>query len=122
MSDLDELLETVAAGFTGDPDAGTEAFIEDASLRENADQPPLIGREDISAYFLAFGGRREQFEVAEVVREGDRAAVRYVLRFRADAHAYEQRGIAMLQLSDGRIASWDGVWVEVDADPGSWVD
>jgi ketosteroid isomerase-like protein len=117
---LEEVLAAVAAGFEGDADRAAEAFAEDAVLEDTPGGDVLHGREEILAWFLAFGGRRERFLPGEVVREGDRAAIAFALAFRADAHAYGQRGMALLHLSDGLISSWRGVWVETDEDLSSW--
>jgi ketosteroid isomerase-like protein len=119
-ADLDGLLDAVAAGFEGDADAAAEAFTDDAVLADTPGGDRLRGRDEILAWFLAFGGRRERFLRGEVVREGDRAAVSYAVAFRADAHAYGQRGMALLHLADGLIASWTGVWVETDEDLSTW--
>jgi ketosteroid isomerase-like protein len=122
MPDLSALLQAVAAGFEGDADAGAEAFADDGVLVDTPGGDRLEGADAILAYFLSFGGRRERFLLGEVVADGDRAAITYALAFRADAHAYGQRGMALLHLADGRIASWDGVWVEVDEDLSTWGD
>lgn len=122
MIDLDMLLAAVGSGFEGDADAAAEAFTDDAVLEDTPGGDRLEGRDEILSYFLAFGGRRERFLLGDVVREGDRAAVAYAVAFRADAHAYGQRGMAMLRLADGLIASWRGVWVETDEDLSAWGD
>jgi ketosteroid isomerase-like protein len=120
MTDLDALLADVAAGFEGDADAAVGAFADDAILHDTPGGEVLEGREAILGYFLAFGGRRERFLLEDVVRDGDRAAIAYAVAFRADAHAYGQRGMALLHLAEGRIACWRGVWVETDEDLSTW--
>jgi hypothetical protein len=120
MTDLDVLLAQVGAGFEGDADAAAEAFTPDAVFRDTPGGEELQTREDILGHFLAFGGRRERFLLDAVVREGDRAAISYAVAYRADAHAYGQRGMAMLRLEDGLIAEWSGVWVETDEDLSTW--
>jgi hypothetical protein len=120
MADLDALLAGVGAGFEGDADAAAEAFTEDATFLDTPGGDDLVGREEILQHFLAFGGRRERFLLGAVVREGARAAISYAVAFRADAHAYGQRGMALLRLSGGLIAAWDGVWVETDEDLTTW--
>lgn len=120
MPDLDDLLAAVAAGFEGDADAAAEAFAPDGVLEDTPGGDRLVGRDAITEWFLAFGGRRERFRLGEVVRDGDRAAVTYAVAFRADAHAYGQRGMALLRLGDEGIAAWHGVWVEVDEDLSTW--
>lgn len=118
--ELDRLLADVAAGFEGDADRAVAAFTDDARLRDNVAEPWVEGEAELLAHFLAFGGRRERFAVEQVVADGDRAAVRYVLRFRSDAHAYAQHGTAWLALADGRIAEWDATWAEAETDLAAW--
>jgi uncharacterized protein (TIGR02246 family) len=118
--DLDALLAAVAAGFEGDADAAAEAFAEDGVLVEQPGAEVLEGREAILGFFLAFGGRRERFLLDRVVRDGDRVAISYAVAFRADATAYGQQGMAMLDLADGAIAAWRGVWVETELDLSAW--
>jgi ketosteroid isomerase-like protein len=122
MTDLDALLAAVVSGFEGDADAAAEAFTADGTFEDTPGGERLEGQEAILGYFLAFGGRRERFLLGETVREGDRAAISFALAFRADAHAYGQRGMALLHLADGAIASWRGVWVETDEDLSTWGD
>jgi ketosteroid isomerase-like protein len=116
---LSDLLRAVGEGFEGDADAAASAFHEDAVL-VSAGQPPLHGRDAITGWFQAFGGRRERFSVADVLRDGDRVAVEYAVAFRADAHAYARHGIALLRLRDGSISSWRGVEVEAEEDLSPW--
>ena len=66
---LSDLLRAVGEGFEGDADAAAGAFHEDAVL-VSAGQPPLHGRDAITGWFQAFGGRRERFSVADVLRDG----------------------------------------------------
>lgn len=120
MDDLGQLLASIAAGFEGDADAAAEAFTGDAVMRESPGAEDLIGREEILTWFLAFGGRRERFELGEVLRDDDRAAISYAVRFRADAQAFGQHGMALLHLRDGLVYRWDGVWVEVEEDLAAW--
>jgi hypothetical protein len=122
MTDLEALLAAVGAGFEGDADTAAEAFADDALLEDTPGGDRLRGREAILQFFLAFGGRRERFLLGEVLRDGERAAITYAVAFRADAHAYGQRGMALLDLADGLIASWRGVWVETDEDLSTWGD
>jgi ketosteroid isomerase-like protein len=120
MYELDALLAQIAAGFEGDAEAAAEAFTEDAVLRDTPGGDELRGREEILQHFLAFGGRRERFLLGSVIEQGHRAAITYAVAFRADAHAYGQRGMAMLTRREGLIAEWDGVWVETDEDLSTW--
>jgi ketosteroid isomerase-like protein len=120
MDELTALLGAVGAGFEGDADTAAEAFTDDGVLADTPGGDVLEGRDAILSWFLAFGGRRERFVLGDVVRQGDRAAISYAVAFRADAHAYGQRGMAMLHLRDGLIASWRGVWVETDEDLSAW--
>ncbi|HUH06552.1 MAG TPA: nuclear transport factor 2 family protein [Egibacteraceae bacterium] len=117
---LGRLLTMVGAGFEGDADEAADAFAGDAVFVDQPGEPPLRGPDEIREHFLAFGGRRERFLVGEVVDAGDRAAVEYAVAFRADAHAYGQRGVALIRLRDGLIASWRAVWVETDEDLSHW--
>lgn len=114
------LLGAVAAGFEGDADEAVAAFAEDASFQDAPGEPVLTGREAILEHFMAYGGRRERFVRGRVLVDGDTVAVEYGVAFRADAHAYAQRGVAVLVVHDGQIADWKGVWAETDEDLSSW--
>jgi ketosteroid isomerase-like protein len=122
MADLDELLELVRRGFEGESFEAAEAFCDDATFRDNADRPTLRGRDEIVDHLSAYGGRRERASIGIAVHDGDRVAVEVSVRFQADSGAYAQRGLALVGLRDGRIASWDGVWIETADDPSRWAD
>lgn len=117
---LDSVLACVAAGFEGDPEEAAEAFTEDAVFSDNPGEALLEGRPAILEHFAAYGGRRERFHRGRVLVDGDRAALEYAVVFRADAHAYAHRGVAVLVLRDGRVADWRGVWVETAEDLSAW--
>lgn len=119
--ELSGLLAGVARAHEGDADAAEEVFADDAVFQDRPGEPVLEGPAEIVGHFLAFGGRRERFLLHRAVREGAHAAVEFALVFRADAHAYAQRGMAMLTLEEGRIAEWRGVWTETsEEDLASW--
>lgn len=120
MDDLQSLLEQVRRGFEGDAWEAAAAFHDDATFRDNADQDVLRGADDIRDHFGAYGGRRERAEVSSLLDDGRRAAVAFTVRFRADADAYAQRGLAIVELRDGRIASWRGVWIETPETLDAW--
>jgi hypothetical protein len=116
------LVALLTAAFEGDPYAVHDAFSDDATLQDTPGEPVSEGHDELVAHFAAYGGRRERFTVEDLVDAGDRLAIRYALRFRADAHAYAQRGVAILDLDAGRINRWRGVWVETEEDLAAWSD
>lgn len=120
MADLDELLELVRRGFEGESFEAAEAFCDDATFRDNVDRPILRGSDEIVDHLSAYGGRRERASIEVAVRDGDRVAVEVVVRFQADSGAYAQRGLALVALRGGRIASWRGVWIETSDDAARW--
>jgi ketosteroid isomerase-like protein len=109
----DEILAALTAGFEGDPDRAAAVFAEDAVLEDRGEAHERTGQAAILEYFAAFGGRRERCTVGQVVRDGDRIAFEYSVRFHADAHVYELRGAAFLTTRAGMIRRWRSVSVEV---------
>jgi hypothetical protein len=118
----EELGALVVDAFTGDPeDLVEEGFAEDAVLADQPGEVPAEGTAEILAFFMAYGGRREVARVDDVFLEGDRGGLSYTVWFRADAHAYGQHGRVLLGLDDeGRIARWDGAWVELESTLDPW--
>jgi hypothetical protein len=113
-------LEAVAAGFEGHAEAAVEAFAEDATLQDRPGETVLRGREELLAHFMAYGGRRERFLPGRILVDLPHAAVEYAVVYRADAHAYGQRGVAVLTLAGAQIMDWRGVWVETEEDFSAW--
>lgn len=120
METIEQLLDLVRRGFEGDAYEAAEAFTDDATFQDNADQPVLQGVDAIRDHLSAYGGRRERASVRAVVVSGDRVAVEVQVQFRADADAYAQRGLAIVEVRDGRIASWAGVWIETLESLDAW--
>ena len=120
MSGLDAVLAAVAAAFEGDADDLLGLCVTDVVFCELPGEPACHGVGETAEFFTAFGGRRERFLRGRVVADGDVAALEYAVAFRADAGAYGQHGMAMLELRDGLLASWHGVWVETRLDLTAW--
>lgn len=114
------LLQDLREGHTGDPDRGAEAFTADARWRDNSGDPWLVGRGEILAHLLGFGGRRERWDPSEVVVEGDVALVRFCLAYQADSVAFAREGWARLGLGEERLTSWDAIWTEVEVGVERW--
>ncbi len=121
MTDWDALLDAIEAGHTGDADAAVAVFAEAGRLRGNADEDWVNGESELLPHFLAYGGRREVFQIDEVLADDERAAVRFTLAFRADAHQYGQVGTAWITTDDaGKITTYDATWVEIEIDLAVW--
>lgn len=112
MSLPTEVLDALTAAHTGDADAAERAFAEDATFVGNLGEPELRGADEIVAYFLAFGGRRELFQVRETFGHGDVQAVRWTFAFQADSAGYAHEGWARVTLDGDRITRWEGLWTE----------
>lgn len=104
----------------GDPDAPDEVFTDDVVLVDHASGERADGLDEVRETWAEFAGRRAVATVDEVIGDEDRAAVRFTIQFRADAHQYAHVGTAWADLEDDRIASWEVVWVEVEQDLSAW--
>lgn len=124
MSDHDAGLPApfhrLADVLAGDPDAPDDVFTDDVRLVDHASGEQADGLAEVREFWAEFAGRRAVATVDEVLGDDERAAVRFTIRFRADAHQYAQTGTAWADLEDDRIASWDVVWAEVDEDLAAW--
>ncbi|MGI9018085.1 MAG: nuclear transport factor 2 family protein [Euzebya sp.] len=116
-----ELADLVVSAFTGEPEDLVEVFADDGVLTDQPGQPPAVGHSAITAFFMAYGGRREIAKVDDVFVVGDRGGLSYTVWFRADAHTYGQHGRVLLTFDDqGQIAIWDGAWEELEATLQPW--
>ncbi len=113
---FDRLEEVLA----GDPDAPDEVFTDDVTVVDRTSGETFEGLDEVREVWAEYAGRRAIATVDEVLGDDERAAVRFTLRFRADAHQYAQTGTGWADLDDGRIASWDVVWVERQEDLDAW--
>lgn len=104
----------------GDPDAPDEVFTDDVRLTDLTSREQADGLDEVREVWAEFAGRRAVATIDEVLGDDERAAVRFTLRFRADAHQYAQTGTAWVDLEDDRIASWEVVWAELDEDLSAW--
>lgn len=104
----------------GDPDAPDEVFTDDVELVDHTSGEVVTGLDEVRETWAEFAGRRAIATVDEVLADETRAAVRYTIRFRADAHQYAQQGTAWVTLDGDRISSWDAVWVEATSDLAPW--
>ncbi len=114
------LADLVVQAFSGDPDDLVEVFADDAVLHDQPGEPPALGPDQILAFFMAYGGRREVARVDDAFVKGDRGGLSYTVWFRSDAHAYGQHGRVLLTLQDGLISRWDGAWVELPSTLEPW--
>ena len=108
------VLASLVAAHEGDADAADDAFAPDAVLID--DGMELRGLDEIRNHFLAFGGRREKFEITDV----QPGQIQWRLHYRADASAFVQEGSARVVMTDGRIARWDSDWVERETGLDAW--
>lgn len=113
---FDRLHEVLA----GDPDAPDEVFTDDVTVVDRTSGQRFDGIDEVREVWAEYAGRRAIATVDEVLGDDERAAVRFTLQFRADAHQYAQVGTGWADLDDGRIASWDVVWVERQEDLDPW--
>lgn len=113
---FDRLADVLA----GDPDAPDEVFTDDVVLVDHASGERADGLDEVRETWAEFAGRRAVATVDEVLGDEERAAVRFTIQFRADAHQYAHVGTAWADLEDDRIASWEVVWVEVEQDLSAW--
>jgi hypothetical protein len=113
---FDRLPEVLA----GDPDAPDEVFTDDVVVVDRTSGERHDGLDEVREVWAEFAGRRAVATVDEVLGDDERAAVRFTVQFRADAHQYAQVGTAWADLDGDRIASWDVVWAEREADLSAW--
>lgn len=112
--------DRLAAVLGGDPDAPDEVFTDDVVLVDRTAGESADGLDEVREVWAEFAGRRAVVTIDEVLGDDERAAVRFTVRFRADAHQYAQAGTAWVDLDGDRIASWDVVWTEVTEDLSAW--
>ena len=103
----------------GDPDAPDAVFTDDVTVVDHTSGERHDGIDQVRGAWAEYAGRRAVATIDEVIGDEDRAAVRFTVRFRADAHQYAQRGTGWADLDDDRIATWDVVWVETEEDPAT---
>lgn len=123
--DLPAPFDALARAMAGDPDAPDEVFTDDIAFHDRTSGDELDGIDEVREVWAEYAGRRAVVEFDEIlVGEGsdaeERAAVRFTVWFRADAHQYAQRGTAWVGLDGGRISEWDAVWVESEEDLTAW--
>ncbi len=113
---FDRLADVLA----GDPDAPDAVFTDDVVVVDRTSGDRHDGLDQAREAWAEYAGRRAVATIEEVLGDDERAAVRFTVRFRADAHQYAQVGTGWADLEDGRIAAWDVVWAEADADLEAW--
>ena len=106
----------------GDPDAPDEVFTDDVVVHDHTSGEEHDGIDAAREVWAEYAGRRAIATVDEVLGDDERAAVRFTVRFRADAHQYAQAGTAWVDLDGDRIRHWDAVWVERTEDRSAWGD
>lgn len=115
-------VDAVVRAMQGDIDAVDEAFTDDVEFVDATSGDEFHGIDEVREVWAEMAGRRAIADVEVVDAGDDYAALRYVLRFRADAHQYAQRGEAATTLEGGRIRTWRSSWVEVEEDLSAWND
>lgn len=106
----------------GDIDAVDDVFTDDVVFVDTTTEDEFHGIDEVRDVWAEMAGRRAIAEVEVVDVTDDAADLRFVIRFRADAHQYAQRGEAALLLHAGRIRSWRSAWGEVEEDLSVWGD
>jgi uncharacterized protein (TIGR02246 family) len=92
----------------GDALRSSAYFAPDAMYGE-AGRLPLVGRDEIVEHFTKFfrDGPRFEFDVDEVIVEGERAAVRYRFStFGPGEKRLERAGCAFVHFVNGTITEW----------------
>lgn len=112
--------DRIADVLAGDPDAPDEVFDDHVHLVDRTAGEVHVGLDAVRELWAEFAGRRPIATVDEVLGDEERAAVRFTVRFRADAHQYAQVGTAWVDLDGDRITSWDVVWAETTEDLEAW--
>lgn len=115
-------VDAVIRAMQGDIDAVDDAFTEDVVFVDTTSGEEFHGIDEVREVWAEMEGRRAIAEVRVVDATDDTAALHYVIRFRADAHQYAQRGVATCWLEAGLIRSWRSAWGEVEEDLGAWGD
>lgn len=113
---FDRLADVLA----GDPDAPDDVFTDDVVVVDRTTGDRHDGIDAAREAWTEYAGRRAVATVDEVLGDDERAAVRFTLRFRADAHQYAHVGTGWADLADDRIAAWDVVWAEDTTDLAAW--
>ena len=108
MTPRDTLASLFHAWRDGDALRASAHFTADATYQE-AKHEAVVGREAIVAHFVRFfrDGPQFEFNVDDVIIEGDKAAVGY--RFRIEAFGatwIEKPGCALVRFNEGAIAEW----------------
>jgi hypothetical protein len=114
--------DALVRAMQGDIDAIDEVFTDGVVFVDTTAGDEFDGIDEVREVWAEMAGRRAIAEVEVVHTTDDTAALRYVIRFRADAHQYAQRGAAAAWLEGGRIRSWRSSWVEVEEDLSAWND
>ena len=105
---LQELIdELVAAWRSGDALRASAFFAADGTYHE-AGRGAIAGREAIASYFVRFfrDGPPWNFEIQEVLADGDRAAVAYRFGTKHEGEWQMREGCALVRREGGLIASW----------------
>lgn len=105
---LRELIdELVAAWRSGDALRASAFFAPGASYHESG-REPIVGRDAIASHFTRFfrDGPPWQFDILEVVADGDRAAVAYTFSVRRENAWQAHEGCALVHREGGLLASW----------------
>lgn len=120
--DLPPPFDRLADVLVGDPDAPDLVFTDDVTVLDRTSGEQHDGLDEAREVWAEFAGRRAIATIDEVLGDEDRAAIRFTVRFRADAHQYAQIGTAWADLDGDRITSWDVVWAEAEQDRTAWAD
>lgn len=115
-------VDALVRAMQGDVDAVDDVFTDDVVFVDTTSGDEFDGIDEVREVWAEMAGRRAIAEVEVVDATDDFAALRYVIRFRADAHQYAQRGAAATMLEGGRIRSWRSSWDEVEEDLSAWND
>lgn len=108
MRDLREtLMELVSAWRAGDALRASAFFAEDGVYHE-VGREPVRGRNEIATYFTRFfrDGPAWQFEIQDIIVEGERAAVAYRFAIHTSDGWHELAGCALVRREGGSIAEW----------------
>lgn len=120
LAGLPAPFDRLADVLAGDPDAPDEVFTDDVRLVDHPSGERAEGLDEVRETWAEFAGRRAVATIDEILGDDERAAVRFTIRFRADAHQYAHVGTAWADLDGDRISSWEAVWVEIDEDLSAW--
>jgi len=115
-------VEALRRAMQGDIDAVDDAFTDDVVFVDTTSGDEFDGIDEVREVWAEMAGRRGIAEVEVMDTTDDTAALHFVIRFRADAHQYAQRGAADVHLDGGRIRRWRSAWTEVEEDLTAWGD